>query len=57
MLLGKGCEGRFEIAIGSGINNNELPAQRARCHLEVCDVGLDTRKAWVRKNAEQGSIR
>jgi len=24
------CEGRFEIAIGSGIHNNELQAQRAR---------------------------
>ncbi len=28
-LLRKSCEGRFEIAIGSGIHNNELQAQRA----------------------------
>jgi hypothetical protein len=28
--VGKGCEDRFEIAIGSGIHNNELQAQRAR---------------------------
>jgi hypothetical protein len=26
VLLRKSCEGRFEIAIGSGIHNNELPA-------------------------------
>jgi len=29
-LLRKSCEGRFEIAIGCGIHDNELPAQRAR---------------------------
>jgi hypothetical protein len=33
-LLRKTCEGRFEIAIGSGIHNNELQAQRARCRLQ-----------------------
>ena len=27
MLLRKSCEGRFEIAIGSGIHNNELQAR------------------------------
>ena len=36
MLLRKSCEGRFEIAIGSGIHNNELQAQRARRRLQVC---------------------
>jgi hypothetical protein len=56
MLLGKSCEGRFEIAIGSGINNNELQAQRARRPLQVCDHGLDTRKGRVGKNSEPGSI-
>src|SRR5208282_4701727 len=30
MLPRKSCEGGFEIAIGSGIHNNELQAQRAR---------------------------
>jgi hypothetical protein len=29
-LLRRGCEGRFEIGIGSGIYNDELQAQRAR---------------------------
>src|SRR5881394_519152 len=29
-LLRKSCEGRFEIAGGSGIHDNELQAQRAR---------------------------
>jgi hypothetical protein len=33
MLLRKGCERRFEIAVGSGIHNNELQAQRARRRL------------------------
>jgi hypothetical protein len=55
-LLRKTCEGRFEIAIGSGVRNNKLQAQRLRRHLKGCDVGLDTRKGRVRKNAEQGSI-
>jgi hypothetical protein len=55
-LLRKSCEGRFEIALGSGINNNELQAQRARRRLQVCDDGLDIRKGCVRENAEQGSI-
>src|SRR5262249_3295882 len=56
MLLGKSCEGRFEIAIGSGILNNEFQAQRARRPLQVCDHGLDTRKGRVGKNSEPGSI-
>jgi hypothetical protein len=38
MLLRKSCEGRFEIAIGSGIHNNELQAQRAPRRLQVCDA-------------------
>ena len=56
MLLRKSCEGRFEIAIGSGIHNNELQAQRARRRLQVCDDGLGSRKGRVRENAEHGSI-
>jgi hypothetical protein len=39
------------IALGSGIHNNELPAQRVRRRLQVCDVELDTRKARVRNRA------
>ena len=56
VLLRKGCEGRFEIAIDSGIHDNELRAQRARRRLQVGDGGLDTRKGRVRENAEPGSI-
>jgi hypothetical protein len=55
-LLGKTCEGHFEIAIGSGINNNELQAQHARRRLQVCDLGLDIREGRVRENAKQCSI-
>jgi hypothetical protein len=36
-LLRTSCEGRSEIAIGPGIYNNELPAQRVRRRLQVCD--------------------
>ena len=50
MLLRQGCERGFEIAIGSGIHNNELQAQRAR------RGGLGSRIGWLRENAEQGSI-
>ena len=32
-VLRKSCECRFEIAIGSGIHNNKLEAQRARRRL------------------------
>jgi len=38
-VLQKSCEGRFEIAIGSGIHHKELQAQRARRRLQVCDDG------------------
>jgi hypothetical protein len=34
-LLRQSCEGRFEIAVGSSIHNNELQAQRARRRLQV----------------------
>jgi hypothetical protein len=51
-LLRQSCERRFEIAIRSGIHNNELQAQYACRRLQVCDVGLDTRKGRVRENAE-----
>jgi hypothetical protein len=50
MLLQKGCEGRFEIAIGVGIHNNELQAQRARRRLDVWDDGLGTRTGRVRSS-------
>jgi hypothetical protein len=33
VLLRKSCEGCFEIAVGSGIHNNELQAQRVRRRL------------------------
>jgi hypothetical protein len=33
LLSGKSCEGHFEIAVGSGICNNELPVQHARRRL------------------------
>ena len=55
-VLRESCEGRFEIAIGSGIHNNELQAQRACRRLQVCDLGLDIREGRVRKNPEPGSI-
>jgi hypothetical protein len=42
-LLRKGCEGRFEVAIGSGIPNNELQAQRARRRPQVCNDGRGSR--------------
>src|SRR6516162_7848472 len=34
-LLRKSCKGRFEIALGSGIHNNELQAQRAPGRLRL----------------------
>jgi hypothetical protein len=40
MLLRKSCEGRFEIAIGSGIHDNELQAQRARRRLHITVLGM-----------------
>ena len=52
-LLRKICEGRFEIAFGSGIHNNELQAQRARRRLPVCYDGLGNGR--VIENAEPGS--
>jgi len=56
VLLRKTCKGRFEIAIGFGIHNNELPAQRARRRLQVCDLGLDIREGRIRENSEHGSV-
>jgi hypothetical protein len=55
-LLRKSCEGRFEIAIGSGILDNELQAQLARRCVQVCDDGWGSRICRVRENAEPGSI-
>jgi hypothetical protein len=37
--LRKSCEGRVEFAVGSGIDDNELQAQRSCRHLQVCDGG------------------
>ena len=56
MLSGKSCEGRFEIAIGSGISHNQLQAERARRRLQVCQGGWGGRKGRVGENAERGSI-
>jgi hypothetical protein len=56
VLLRKSCEGRLEIAMGSGLHKNKLQAQHARCRLQVCSERLDTRKGRVGKNAEPGSI-
>ena len=55
-LLRKTCEGRFEIAIASGVMNKELQAQRARRRLQVWNEELGRRGGRVRENAEQGSI-
>jgi hypothetical protein len=55
-LLRKSRERRFEVAVGSGINNKELQAQRARCRLQVGEDGLNTRIDRVREDAEPGSI-
>jgi hypothetical protein len=52
-LLRKSCEGRFEIAIGSGIHNKQLHAQPARRRLQVRDEGLETRDGRVRKKADR----
>jgi hypothetical protein len=52
----RSCEGGFEIAIGSGIHNNESPAKRARRRQQICDDGLGSRIGRVRQNAEHGSI-
>ena len=54
MLSRKSCEGRFEIAIGSGIHNNELEAPHARRCLQV-GVGRG-RQSRGRENAKHGSI-
>jgi hypothetical protein len=55
-LLRNSCEGCFEIAIGSGIHNNELQAQREGRRLQVCDSGLG-RKPGVHEDAEHSSVR
>jgi hypothetical protein len=55
-LLRKTYEGRLEIAIGSGIPDNELQAQRARRRLQVCDDGWGSWKGRVHEYAEQRSI-
>ena len=55
MLLRQSCEGWFEISIGSGIHHNELPAERARRHLQVCNDRLGIWKGRVRENAERSS--
>jgi hypothetical protein len=52
----KSGEGCFEIAIGSGIHNNELQTQRACRRLQVRDDGLGSRRGRVRESAEHDSI-
>ena len=52
-LLRKTGEGRFEIARGSCVPNNDLQAQPASRRLQVCDVGLDGR---VREKAKPSNI-
>ena len=54
-LLRQSCEGCFEIAIGSGIHNNELQAQRARRRLQVWDE-LGKRRGRFREDAEPGQV-
>src|SRR6516164_2532193 len=54
-LLRKGCEGFFEIAIGSGIHNNEFHTQRAGRRPEVVDDGWGSRKGRVGENTDRGS--
>ena len=55
-LLRKSREGRFQIAVGCGTHNNELPAQRSRRCLQVCDDILGIWKGRVYENAKHGSI-
>src|SRR5262249_16009018 len=55
-LSRKSSERRFEIAIGSGIQSNELQAQRVCRRLQVSDDKLGSRIGRVHENAEQGSI-
>jgi hypothetical protein len=54
--LRKRYKGGFEIAIGSGIHNNELQAQRACRRLQVCNGGLGRWSGRVYEHAEYGSI-
>ena len=54
--LRKCCEGGLEIAVGFGIHDNKLQAQRARRRLQLHDHGSGSRRGWVRENAEQGRI-
>jgi hypothetical protein len=44
VLFRKTCEGRFDITIGSGTDNNELHAQRTRRRLYVWNGGLGLRR-------------
>jgi hypothetical protein len=53
-LLRKSCECRFEIAIGAGVQNKQLQAQRASPHLRVA-MSVWT-SGCAGENAEPGSI-
>jgi hypothetical protein len=55
-LLRQRCKGRFEIAVGPGIHNDEMKTQRTCRRLQVCDDGLGGGIRRVRENAEYGSI-
>jgi hypothetical protein len=54
--LREDCEGRFEIAIGSGIHNDELQAQRVRRRLQVCDGGLGSRKRGSARTPNRAAL-
>jgi hypothetical protein len=49
-VLRKSCESRFETAIGIGIHNKELQAERSRRRLQVWDDRLGNRSGRVREN-------
>jgi hypothetical protein len=55
-LLRKSCEGRFEVAIGAGIHDDELQAQRGCRRQQFGDGGLGVHRGRVRENAEARSI-
>jgi hypothetical protein len=56
VLLRESCEGRFEIAVGSGVHNKKFQAESARGRPKVCDHGLGRRSGRVHEHAEPGSI-
>jgi len=55
-LLRKSCEGRFEIAIGSGIPTRSCRPSMRAAGCRFCDDGWCIRIGRVRDDAEHGSI-